>query len=275
MSAWPSAGVCQHLGMLIAVCLLPRTEGLFGRHRSIQAHFLSVNSGSENQAVCKKHIRTYPNEVWDCAWDRWEKLPSCCCWLCLELVGHLNGFHFMAEVVKKNPPANSGDARDVGSVPGLERSPGVGNGNPLQYFLPGKFHGQRNLVGYSPRGRKNSDMREHTLIHIVALQCYVNFFCIAKWIHSTYTHTPSVFGILSRLGRHGAHRRVLWAIEWRVKKPLSPVQLCNPMEYSLPGSSVHGILQARLLEWVAVPFSRGLPDPGIEPRSLPRCRQIL
>ena len=42
--------------------------------------------------------------------------------------------------------------------------------------------------------------------------------------------------------------------------------LCNPMDCSLPGSSVHGILQARILEWV-LPFSPpgDLPDPGIEP----------
>ena len=40
------------------------------------------------------------------------------------------------------------------------------------------------------------------------------------------------------------------------------------MNSSPPGSSVHGILQARILEWVAIPFSRGnLPYPGIEPRS--------
>ena len=37
------------------------------------------------------------------------------------------------------------------------------------------------------------------------------------------------------------------------------------MDCSLPGSSVHGILQARMLEWVAIYFSRGFPDPGIEP----------
>ena len=37
--------------------------------------------------------------------------------------------------------------------------------------------------------------------------------------------------------------------------------------YSLPGSSVHGILQARKLEWVTAPSSRDLPNPGIEPRS--------
>ena len=33
--------------------------------------------------------------------------------------------------------------------------------------------------------------------------------------------------------------------------------LCNPMDCSLPGSSVHGIFQARILEWVAIFFSRG------------------
>ena len=36
-------------------------------------------------------------------------------------------------LVVKNPPANTGDIRDVGSIPGSERSPGGGNGNPLQY----------------------------------------------------------------------------------------------------------------------------------------------
>ena len=33
--------------------------------------------------------------------------------------------------------------------------------------------------------------------------------------------------------------------------------LCNPEDYSLPGSSVHGIFQARILEWIAISFSRG------------------
>ena len=34
-----------------------------------------------------------------------------------------------------------------------------------------------------------------------------------------------------------------------------------------PWTVVHGILQARILEWVTIPFARGLPNPGIEPRS--------
>ena len=37
--------------------------------------------------------------------------------------------------------------------------------------------------------------------------------------------------------------------------------LCNPMDYSLPGSSVHGIFQARVLEWVAISFTRGYSWP--------------
>ena len=43
--------------------------------------------------------------------------------------------------------------------------------------------------------------------------------------------------------------------------------LCDPTDCSLPGSSVNGILQARILEWVAIPFPGDLPNPGIEPRS--------
>ena len=43
--------------------------------------------------------------------------------------------------------------------------------------------------------------------------------------------------------------------------------LCDLMDCSLPGSPVYGILQARILSWVAIPFSRDLPDPGIEPMS--------
>ena len=43
--------------------------------------------------------------------------------------------------------------------------------------------------------------------------------------------------------------------------------LCNPMDCSLPGYSVHGRLQARILEWVAISSFGDLPDPGIKPRS--------
>ena len=63
--------------------------------------------------------------------------------------------HGISQAVIKNLPANAGDAGDAGSIPGSERSPGVGNGSPLQYFVPGKLHGQRSLAGPSPWGAKS------------------------------------------------------------------------------------------------------------------------
>ena len=45
-------------------------------------------------------------------------------------------------------------------IPGLERSPGGGNDNPLQYSWPGEFHGQRSLAGYSPWGHKELNTTE-------------------------------------------------------------------------------------------------------------------
>ena len=44
--------------------------------------------------------------------------------------------------------------------------------------------------------------------------------------------------------------------------------LCDPMDCGPPGSSINGILQARILEWVALPSPEDLPDPGTEPVSV-------
>ena len=49
----------------------------------------------------------------------------------------------------KNLPADATDVRDVGSIPGLGRSLGVGHGNPPPVFLPRECHGQRSLAVYS------------------------------------------------------------------------------------------------------------------------------
>ena len=53
------------------------------------------------------------------------------------------------EPVVGNPPANAGDARDIGLILGLGRSPGAGNGN-YSSILAWKIPGQKSLVGYSP-----------------------------------------------------------------------------------------------------------------------------
>ena len=51
--------------------------------------------------------------------------------------------------------------------------------------------------------------------------------------------------------------------------------LCNPMDCSLPGSSIHGIFQASILEWVDISFIQEIfPTQGLNP-GLPHCRQTL
>ena len=59
-------------------------------------------------------------------------------------------------VVVKNPPANAGDIRDVGSIPGSGRSSGEANGNRLQYSCLKNPSDQRSLVVYSRWGCKES-----------------------------------------------------------------------------------------------------------------------
>ena len=49
--------------------------------------------------------------------------------------------------------------------------------------------------------------------------------------------------------------------EVKVKVAQCCPTLCDPMDCSLPGSSAHGVLQARILDWVAIPFSRGSSQP--------------
>ena len=65
----------------------------------------------------------------------------------------------------KNPPAVAGD---LGSIPGIGRSPGGGHGNPLQHSYLENLCGQRSLVGYSPWGYK-----------VLGLRCCVGFSLVA------------------------------------------------------------------------------------------------
>ena len=68
-------------------------------------------------------------------------------------------------LVVKNPPAKAGYAGHAGSIPGLGRSPGGGNGNPLQYSCLGNPMGRGAWLGYSPWDHEESDMTEHSTAH--------------------------------------------------------------------------------------------------------------
>ena len=68
---------------------------------------------------------------------------------------------------------------DLGSIPGLGRSPGGVYGNPLQYSCLENPHGQSNLAGYSPCGQKESDMTEKIIkAHMIIL---TSFYLIFPW----------------------------------------------------------------------------------------------
>ena len=66
-----------------------------------------------------------------------------------------------------------------------------------------------------------------------------------------------VGGYLGALTHSQSLTSLLLSKSFVLSLSLSPVRLCDPMDYSPPGSSVHGISQASILEWVAVSSSRG------------------
>ena len=85
--------------------------------------------------------------------SRWVITPS---WLS----GWWRSFLYSSSVFPggSEVKASAWNAGDSGSIPGLGRSPGEGNGNPLH--SPGESHGGRSLVGYNPWGHKESDTTE-------------------------------------------------------------------------------------------------------------------
>ena len=87
---------------------------------------------------------------------------------------------------------------------------------------------------------------------------------LCAWLHmrlTTYTLTPTL-----RLQIPFQHTISTQRV--RAQSLQLCLTLCNTMDCSLPGSSDHGTLQARMLQWVACPTPGDLPNPGIKPTSL-------
>ena len=93
-----------------------------------------------------------------------------------------NTVNWLYSIIKVGLPCSSTgkepacDSGHQGLIPGLGSSSREGNGNPLHpVFLPGEFHGQRNLVGYSPWGHKELDTTERlTLEFLKSGQLYIS-----------------------------------------------------------------------------------------------------
>ena len=110
-----------------------------------------ANELSVDEAACKKRV---------ISWVQAELL------LLLSMINTimvvLDMRHFasrclVAQTVKRESACNAGDPS---SIPGSGRSPGEGNGNPLQYSCLENPYGQKSLVGYCPWSCKESDMTE-------------------------------------------------------------------------------------------------------------------
>ena len=126
--------------------------------------------------------------------------------------------------------ASACNAGDQGSIPGLGRS--TGEGHPLQYPWT-------SLVAQLV---KNPPAMQETRVQSLGWEDPL------EKEMATHSSTPA------------------WKIPWTEEPQSSSVAqlcptLCDPMNWGLPGSSVHEILQARILEWVAMSFSRGSSQP--------------
>ena len=98
----------------------------------------------------------------------------------------------------------------------------------------------------------------------VDLKCCIHFKCTAKWSNYTYIYTYIyiyIYIYIDSLHCYVVNSTIVFSDSIKSVNTVKVTQLCpslcDPMDCSLPGSSVHGILQSRIREWVAIPFSRG------------------
>ena len=82
---------------------------------------------------------------------------------------------FTSGAVVKNSPVNEGDSRDSCKNPWVRNISWRRKWQLTEVLLPGKFHGQRSRVGYSPWSCKESDMAENASTHYVSL-IFIDFF---------------------------------------------------------------------------------------------------
>ena len=123
--------------------------------------------------------------------------------------------------------------------------------HPTPVLLPGKSHGQRTLVGCSPWGPWESGMTEQLHFH-----CSLS--CIGEG-----NDNPLQCSCLENPRDSGTWWAAASGVSqsWTRLKPLSSSSSSNTMDCSPPGSSAHRILQAGIVQWVAMPSSRGLSWP--------------
>ena len=115
-------------------------------------------------------------------------------------------FNFCWSIVIKNLPANTGDLKDSGFIPRVRKIPWRRTWQPTIVFLPGKSHRQRNLVGYSPWGRKESDTIEANCTHTCTADLK---YCVS---FSTFFHVMIKIVHLANSGPTSPPSLPLWRV---------------------------------------------------------------
>ena len=88
-------------------------------------------------------------------------------------------------LVERNLPANAGDLRDAGLIPGSGRSPGTGNNNSNQHYCLGTLTDRGAWqAGYSPQGREELGMTEYAHTHVYVYQTYTIQQKLTRWCKS-------------------------------------------------------------------------------------------
>ena len=130
---------------------------------------------------------------------------------------------------------------DLGSIPGLERSPGERNSYPLQHScLENSIDRGARWTTWGCKELEMTELLMHKMTQRKELKLVQNFEYFI-WRH--------------RLEKSLNIKKVKVLVA-----QLCP-PLCDPMDCGLPDSSVHVILQARILDWVAMPFSKRYSKP--------------
>ena len=149
---------------------------------------------------------------------------------------------------------------------------------PTSQFLPGESHGQRNLADYSPQGHKKLDMTEGlstaqtlppaemTKRKLSSILLLLPLYLFSRQSQGTGKENwktgwdQKPLNYLESLGRREGlqpQSQIMGGLSCCCLVAKSCPTLQDPMDCRPPGSSVHGILQARILEWVAISFSGG------------------
>ena len=131
-------------------------------------------------------------------------------------------------------------------------------------FLPGESHRRRSLAGCSPQGHTELDTTESAEHTCPVPSAWVSTMDTGVAIGAEARFSPLSPPCREAVVQYTAHTAVHRSSGRMHQFSLithSCLTLCDPMDCSLPGSSVYGILQARILEWVAISFFRGSSRP--------------